>query len=230
MPARSLFPRPVPTQTFIKSYYGYILYKMHFISSLLLTLPALTSVALAAVIDLSGENSTEVLYFHNPQGEVVGERYLTKAELQLWADHFETTSDVAKLETRSNNDIVFWEHTYVTCANANGDYFCSPPYYDVQMTYTGFDICNDITTVDNFATNACWKSWSFYGNWYWVDQCNPNLDWGSAAAGSFIGNIYTYNNKYLGPCYATSHSYKNPTCNNGVEGNAWQSLVRCTLP
>ncbi|KAL2798997.1 hypothetical protein BJX66DRAFT_333672 [Aspergillus keveii] len=160
---------------------------MHISNLLLVTSFTLASFAAAGPIDVQG-NTTRVLILHNLDGQVVGERNLTRAEDGIWQNHLEQP----ELHTRSSNDIVFWEHTYTTCANAGGDTWCSPSYYDVEMSYTGWDVCEDTITVANFAVNPCWKSWKFYGNWYWVDQCDPNSDWNTVTPGTFVVLVSTF--------------------------------------
>lgn len=124
-------------------------------------------------------------------------------------------------EKRSSNDILFWQRATPACTGP-GCY--RRPY--VFATYTGMDLCQVGAQVGDYDyKSACNTAWEMYGNWYWMGECDGSIkDWSAVSPGTFVGNLYTWNNKYLGPCSATSHSGKE-TC----DGTA-TSLVRCALP
>jgi hypothetical protein len=64
------------------------------------------------------------------------------------------------------------------------------------------------------------------GQWFYMDNCDKKKDWGSAGVGNYIGNLLTWNNQFVGECYAIAHEARAGTC-SGYQGTNYVSLVRC---
>ncbi|OAL03596.1 hypothetical protein IQ06DRAFT_302556 [Phaeosphaeriaceae sp. SRC1lsM3a] len=107
------------------------------------------------------------------------------------------------------NDVLFWQRYTPSCPGPPG----CPSFPYVFASYTGLDLCQTGAQVGaQGAKGACNVAWEMYGNWYWMGECDSSIsDWNNVTPGQFVGNLYTWNNKYLGPCSATSHSSKE-TC------------------
>ncbi|KAF2828902.1 hypothetical protein CC86DRAFT_465600 [Ophiobolus disseminans] len=163
------------------------------------------------------------LSFHDAEGNQVNQRPYTPEELDL-LNNATLTPRSTNLTPRSTRDVLYWRFWYLSCGSR-----CSTPEH-IKFARTGQRSCTSPDITEEWSgQNACFRSGVLGSDWYFVDNCDQALDWGSVKAGAFVGNLRTWENRYVGPCFATGHAKDTAGC-KGYDSVEWTSLVRCTVP